>query len=132
MRGSGRWHRQGVRVLYASHSAALASLEFAANSSQKRPLDTMLLEIELGDADVMSIEDLLGGPLPGNWASDHEHVRPIGMEWLTNRNSIALSVPSVIIPTERNYLINPSHPQFERVRLCSVTPFFFDPRLFAI
>ncbi len=53
------------------------------------------------------------------------------MQWLANRRSAVLSVPSVIIPSERNFLINPEHPRFDQIKLCTVTPFFFDPRLFS-
>ena len=126
-----RWHQQGVRIIYTSTSAALASLEYAVYTLKKRPLDTMLLEIEVESADVLTIEGLIGGTLPGNWAADHQHSRPLGMEWLANRNSVVLSVPSVIIPTERNFLINPEHPRFDQVKLCGVTPFFFDPGFLA-
>ena len=118
LRGSARWHKQGVRIIYASTSAALAALEYAAHTLKKRPLGTMLLEIEVVSEDVISIEELIGGPLPGNWAADHRHSRPLGMEWLANQNSVVVSVPSVIIPTERNFLINPEHPRFDRVKLC--------------
>ena len=91
----------------------------------------MLVEIELDDAvDLVHVADILGGPLPGNWASDHGHTRPLGTAWLSERKAVALVVPSVIIPLERNILLNPEHPDFERVAMIACNPFFFDPRLF--
>jgi RES domain-containing protein len=125
----GRWHDRGFRILYASSSIALAAIEFAVHSST-RPPDTML-EIELDDGiELLHIADLIGGSLPGNWASDHGHTRPLGTAWLSDRKSVALVVPSVVIPLERNILLNPEHPDFDRVRMIDCKPFFFDPRLF--
>jgi RES domain-containing protein len=38
-------------------------------------------------------------------------------------------VPSVVIPGERNYIVNPHHPDFPRMRFFSPEPFYFDDRL---
>ena len=40
-----------------------------------------------------------------------------------------LVVPSAVIPAEVNYLLNPSHPDFARIRIDSPEPFVFDRRL---
>jgi RES domain-containing protein len=126
----GRWHECGFRILYTSPSIALAAIEFAVHSST-RPADTMLVEIELDDgAELVHIADLIGGPLPANWSSDHGHTRPLGTTWLSDKKSVALVVPSVVIPLERNILLNPEHPDFDRVSMVDCKPFFFDPRLF--
>ena len=124
----GRWHDRGHRILYTASSIALAAVEFAVHSST-RPADTMLLEIEF-DGLLKHVEDVIGGPLPDNWASDHAHTRPIGTQWLTEGMAVGLSVPSIVIPLERNILLNPDHPDFIAVRALSCKPFFFDPRLF--
>jgi RES domain-containing protein len=91
----------------------------------------MLMEIELDDGvGMVHVADMIGGPLPGNWASDHGHTRPLGTAWLSGKKSVALVVPSVVIPLERNVLLNPAHPHFDRVATIDCKPFFFDPRLF--
>ncbi|MBI2497892.1 MAG: RES domain-containing protein, partial [Opitutae bacterium] len=41
----------------------------------------------------------------------------------------ALRVPSVVVPGEFNYLLNPAHPDFKRVKIGKPEPFSFDPRL---
>jgi len=125
----GRWHDRGCPVLYTATSIALAAVEFAVHTGT-RPPDTMLLEIDLNGATPLKVADMIGGPLPGNWASDHGHTRPIGMRWLSDRTSVALAVPSVVIPLEQNILLNPSHSDFSGVALIRVEPFFFDPPLF--
>lgn len=128
----GRWHEQGVRIVYTATSIALAALEFALHSAV-RPPDTMLMEIEISDGawPPLLVSDFIGGPLPGNWSADHGHSRPIGMSWLESKRSVAIVVPSVAIPRELNILLNPLHPEFDtHVGLAGVEPFFFDPRLF--
>jgi RES domain-containing protein len=128
----GRWHEQGVYIIYTATSIALAAFEFALHSAV-RPPDTMLMEIDVLDAagPPLTVADFIGGPLPGNWSADHGHTRPIGTSWLEGKRSIALLVPSVAIPREVNVLLNPQHPDFKTcVSLANVEPFFFDPRLF--
>jgi len=63
----GRWHEQGVRIIYTATSIALAALEFALHSAV-RPPDTMLMEIEISDEawPPLLVSDFIGSPLPGN------------------------------------------------------------------
>ncbi|MBZ5728366.1 MAG: DUF2384 domain-containing protein [Acidobacteriia bacterium] len=52
-----------------------------------------------------------------------------GRKWAAAARSAVLSVPSAIVPTERIYVLNPKHPDFERVEFLAAVPFRFDPRL---
>jgi RES domain-containing protein len=116
-------------VIYAATSIALASLEYAVHTVE-RPVDSVLLTIELPDDCVVTIEDILGGPLPGNWPFAEAQTRHLGANWLDSGASIALEVPSLVIPRERNLILNPRHARFDEVRMLDVAPFFFDPRIF--
>jgi RES domain-containing protein len=40
-----------------------------------------------------------------------------------------LAVPSAVIPSEKNYLLNPKHPEFRRIRIENSIPFEFDSRM---
>jgi RES domain-containing protein len=40
-----------------------------------------------------------------------------------------LAVPSAVIPQELNYLLNPLHSDFKRIRVGHSEAFRFDPRL---
>ena len=53
----------------------------------------------------------------------------IGARWLEAKHTLMLAVPSAIIPSDLNYLLNPLHPQFRRIRIGRPEPFSFDPRL---
>lgn len=125
---AGRWHDKGHPIVYAATSVALAALEYAVQSSV-RPIDSVLMEIHVPGTCAM-LEDRIGGDLPGNWAFVEEQSRGLGTAWLTEGKSLALSVPSVVIPFERNILLNPRHRSFSSVSVKRVVPFFFDPRIF--
>ncbi len=126
---SGRWHEKGHPIIYGAGSVALAALECAVQTSV-RPIDSVLIEIEVPDGTAVTIEDRIGGELPGNWAFVQEQSRRLGTDWLTEGKTLVLSVPSVVIPYERNLLLNPRHRLFPAVLLKRVVPFFFDPRIF--
>jgi RES domain-containing protein len=130
LKNSGRWHRSGHPVIYASTSIALASLEYAVHTVE-RPVDSVLLTIDVPNDSVMTIEEILGGLLPGNWPFAEVQTRHLGADWLESRASIALGVPPLVIPRERNLILNPLHGRFSEVRMIEVAPFFFDPRIFS-
>jgi RES domain-containing protein len=111
---SGRWHRRGQPILYASATAAMAALEVLVHVEPlQAPDDLRLLGLDLPDD--LAIETLDPALLPE--------------DWLQRRSSVALKVPSVIVPVESNVLLNPRHPGMARVRISSNEAFRFDSRL---
>ncbi len=70
-------------------------------------------------------------PLPRDWRrlpappSTHE----LGTRWATEAHSAALRVPSIVIDGEFNYVLNPQHPDFGRLKIGAPAAFSFDPRL---
>ena len=116
-------------MIYAATSIALAALEYAVNTAE-RPVDSVLLTMELPANSVLKVEEYLKGPLPGNWAFVEAQTQHLGTEWLDSRESIALEVPSIVIPLERNLILNPAHPRFSEVKAIGIVAFFFDPRIF--
>ena len=83
---------------------------------------------EVPDALVRSL-DL--DALPVGWDAPEETSAStgIGDAWFDQRVSVALRVPSVVLRGQFNVLLNPVHPDWERVRLSEAEPFAFDPRL---
>ena len=67
--------------------------------------------------------------LPPTWVATLRVSRSIGDDWLRNSNSAVLSVPSAIVPKERNYLLNPKHADFPKIQTQPSEPFVFDERL---
>lgn len=126
----GRWNRQGTSVVYTSASVALALLEFIVHlDTDALPLNLVIVEADLPDD--LRVETVRADALPSNWRRYRgpEVLQDFGTTWVAERRSAVLSVPSVIVPRERNYLLNPAHPDFTRIRVVRTEPFEFDPRL---
>ena len=127
---SGRWHSKGNPIVYTASSAALAALEVLVHVDPlTAPANLRLLAIELPDD--LSIEVLEPITLPQGWHSvpAPAALQTIGSSWLMSGRTAALNVPSAVIAIERNFLLNPRHPQVQRVRILSDEAFSFDTRL---
>lgn len=93
--------------------------------------DTLPSDLMLGlfEADV-SVEDIW--PDTNSEARELEDIdatRAVGQQWLASGRSCVLSVPSVVVPEERNLVLNPQHPQANKLALVTERPFAFDGRL---
>jgi RES domain-containing protein len=77
------------------------------------------------------IEELPPSSLPPDWDLEPptDSTKSIGDAWVSAASSPVLSVPSVIVPEERNYVLNPNHRLFGQIQLGSPVPCKFDPRL---
>lgn len=129
-RYGGRWNHPGTRMIYCSSSLSLAVLEVFVH-----------LEAELAPPGLVAISALIPAgiaweileeeKLPPDWRSypAPERLRDLGTAWVRSGRTLALSVPSCIVPRERNVLLNPAHPDFSRLQAGSPEPFSFDPRM---
>ena len=61
-----------------------------------------------------------------------EDQRTWGDVWIASRAAAVLEVPSMVVPGESNFLMNPNHPDFAKIIVDPPVPFAFDPRLFRI
>ena len=127
-----RWNSEGAYVIYTAGSRALACLEnvvHRGSSDLKVPFITMHISIP----DVLFIKELLIADLPVGWNKTGEEgyniCRSFGDKWVSRLESAVLKVPSAIIPNDSNYLINPGHPDFQKIEVISEEPFFFDDRI---
>ncbi len=126
----GRWNNRGTRMIYTSTSLALAAMEAFVNLEPNlHPDDLVFLEAELPDT--CSIEQIVAASLPTKWRSeDSEQLRCLGEAWIQRGKSVALRVPSAVIPTEWNVLLNPVHKEIEKLQVQPPLPFEFDVRMF--
>jgi RES domain-containing protein len=93
------------------------------------PKDYVLTEIQMPEnLSLLRVEE---ENLPDNWDSEPalSATQQIGKQWVSEDHSVALSVPSSVIPGERNFVLNPAHPEFEQIIFTQPVPFRFDPRL---
>ncbi len=128
---AGRWHEQGHRIVYAAQSEALAALEvFVHLSSITQMPEYVCVKAKIPDRLILDIRDL--GPLPTDWAAaDPKQARGLGTAWIKDKTSAVLRVPSVVIPRESNFMLNPEHPDFNSIAVDAPLPFEFDLRLVA-
>lgn len=126
----GRWNSEGVPLVYASVTLSLAALEYLTHVDvEDVPDDLIALEIELPDD--APTEVLGASTLPRDWTRSEGHPACVaaGDGWARTGRTLALQVPSAVIPEERNVLLNPRHPAAERIRVVSARDFSFDLRL---
>jgi len=127
-RWGNRWNSTGVRMGYASTSRPLAVLEMLVHVTREYvPLDAVLMPIEIPDELVAELKDL---PRGWNDFPYSDGSRRVGDRWVKGNSSLAMLVPSAVLPREQNILINPSHAQFNRIRVGAPEPDAFDRRLF--
>lgn len=125
----GRWNHVGTPCLYTSETQALCVLEYAANV----PLD--LIPDNLSFTTYTLPEDeikmVLLNELPQNWNTlpAPQEVKNLGTKLLQSKKYLALKVPSALIPSEFNFILNPGHAGFRKVRIKKVAPFTFDSRI---
>ena len=127
----GRWNSKGIPLIYTSESRALCTAEIAVHTPLGNiPYDYMLITIEIPDA--IKITHLDPETLPGDWKSyPHSHdTQLIGDNFVLRNEFLILRVPSVIVPGEFNYLLNPKHQDIKMIKVKSVESFNFDERLF--
>ena len=125
----GRWNFQGIPMVYAAHTRALAALESLGHfGGAERRLQFVTFELEIPDKLAIHVAP---DELPRDWR--HEEPRPstqaMGSEWQREGRTAALVVPSVHVPQEYCVLLNPEHPDTDKIMVSFPEPFTFDPRL---
>lgn len=125
----GRWNSIGFFALYTTEHISLAVLEILVHiKSYRRPLDYHLITIEIPETvNIASIDQL---HLKRNWKEDISYGQLIGDEFLNEMQALVLKVPSAIVEQEYNFMINPAHPDADKVKINSSKVFIFDKRLY--
>ncbi|HEX8333380.1 MAG TPA: RES family NAD+ phosphorylase [Segetibacter sp.] len=127
----GRWNEPGVAALYSSSSISLSLLEVLVNANTLEELKALaLMKLEIPKTVDPSIQKL--STLKKNWFGDFEYTRWIGSQFLKSGENLLLEYPSAVINEEMNFLINPLHKDFKKLKVISSDNFKFDERLFKI
>jgi RES domain-containing protein len=127
-----RWNQKGTAVVYCSESASLAQLEVLVRTQRARDLALYVL-IEAHVPEEL-IETLQREDLPDDWNAlpESNTTREMGTKWAMEKRSAILGVPSVVIPNELNFLLNPEHPDFSKIETGTSNRVGWDPRLLAL
>ncbi len=124
----GRWNKKGTPVLYTGESKEIALLETIVHIPPMITPELDILTLEIPDD---SITELVAEDLPSNW---HQFPAPsilaeIGQQWIDQGRTLALKVPSSIIHSANNIILNCQHADYKSVKILSQKRFLFDSRL---
>lgn len=107
-----RWNSKGKAMAYTASCGALAVVEYLAHLATL-PNGLMMMLIEIPDT--LKIERVHSIP------ADPAAFLQIGDEWLDSKATPVLEVPSVLVPRQKNYLINPEHRFLQPYRSSKIT-----------
>jgi RES domain-containing protein len=125
----GRWNLPGIPMVYSAQTRSLAALESLAHfGGAERRMDFVTFGIEIPDKLAMRLE---AAELPRDWRGEEPGAatQALGSEWQRGGRSVALVVPSVLVPQEYCVLLNPEHPDTVKILITYPEPFTFDARL---
>lgn len=126
----GRWNKKGIAVLYTSNAISLCLLEILVHiPASFIPKNMVLVTIDVPDN--CSISTINGADLPKGWNTTPapSKLQYFTKPWLDSNIDLMLRVPNAIVPAEFNFLINPYHHDFNRVKVVDISDFCFDTRL---
>ena len=125
----GRWNSAGSPAVYTASSTSLALLEMLVHLERDSILTSYsIIPVRMPKS---CVKIVAAADLPADWRDDPPPLstRSLGDAWLKSRVSACLEVPSAIVPGETIVLVNPSHPDFNRIEIGEAQQFPVDPRL---
>ena len=125
----GRWNSAGIPMLYCSEHISLSLLELlvhARGNHFSHNLDLVFIKIP------DTIRPVTLGKLKTNWEKDSAYSQFIGDEFVRNNQNLYMKVPSAVVQLEHNYIINPLHEDFKKVKIANKNNFVPDERLLTI
>jgi len=126
-----RWNSKGTEIIYCADSRALAMAEVSVHLSLAiLPKDFVMLEINIPKS--VTIYILNEKELPENW-NEFPHInktQKLGDDFIYANKNCVLKVPSAVVKGDFNYLINPHHKDFKKIKIVNFYNFLFDRRLF--
>ena len=130
-RYGGRWNSPGRYAVYASKYVSTAALEILVHAGSPRAIPKDELAIRVVIPDDMAIQHVSVSELPPNWRElNHPACLALGDAWIESGRFAVLDVPSAVVPEDRNVVVNPKHPDFNRIDATDAgAPFRWDRRL---
>ena len=123
-----RWVPKGLPAVYTSATLSLAALElFVHTDPDLAPAGLLAIWADIPGE--LAVHEIALSNLPGTWREipAPAELQKLGRLWIVEGKAVMLSVPSVVVPTERNYVINPAHAGFHRIQIGEANEFSFDP-----
>ena len=122
-----RWNSKGTRMVYTGEYISLVILESLVHlRTVDIPKKQYLLQIELPDSDFSEVKQ---SKIKDNWQQHLNYTQWMGDQFILANQSLILKVPSAIVPQEHNFLINPLHAEFKKVKVIKTELLELDKRL---
>lgn len=125
-----RWNSKDTKVIYTADSKALACLENVVHRNS-RGLQKGFRQMNIAIPGEISMEEIKETDLKPGWKDflQMHYTQSLGDAWVSAAKTAVLKVPSAIIPGDSNYLLNPSHKDFLKIKLLKTVTFDFDSRI---
>jgi RES domain-containing protein len=128
-RYGGRWNPVGLAAVYAAGSRALAALEILAHLPHPTPpMVFCIFEVQIPQDAIAEVTDARVRTSVES-SEIEQRTQNFGADWLRAHASVALRVPSALVPEEPNYVLNPEHRDFPQLVFGDRRTFAFDRRL---
>jgi len=127
----GRWNQAGILMIYTAESLALATLEIFVQLNKMSSIELDYVYFDLSIPPEITVESLQHLPEHWNQYPPINKTQELGANWIRTEKTAVLKVPSTIIPTEFNYLLNPKHADFKKIKIGKPKHYIFDERLWA-
>ena len=130
-RYGGRWSSPETRLSYTSEHQSLAMLEYFVHLDKEDPPDDLVLASAEVPHD-LSRERIEVREMPPTWreAEAPPELARLGDEFARRGDHCILVVPSVLAPSENNWLINPQNPDYKKIDIHEAEALNYDPRMF--
>lgn len=125
----GRWNRKGTAMLYFSEHLSLCVLEMLVHTNQQLINNNYyFIEVEISEKKIKPISE---SRLPFNWRSNNliSETQDFGSDWLQKSKELAIRIPSAVLPSESNILINPNHIEVSKIKIIKTSELNLDTRL---
>ncbi|AOW17364.1 RES superfamily protein [Polaribacter vadi] len=130
-KSNNRWNSKGTEIIYTAESRALAMAEVAVHVTMATlPKDFVMLTIDVPDEIEIKKIDLKDLDENWNMMLPNSKTKKIGDVFIDDLEFCILKVPSAVVKGDFNYLINPHHKMFKKIKIIDVTNFPFDKRIF--
>jgi RES domain-containing protein len=125
---AGRWHSKGTHILYTASTPSLALLESVVHISNIPVAGYCMICLEIPENKFLQLSTI---DLPVNWFVNPppDFLKTYGDRFIRESKFLALKLPSAIMPEESNYLLNPNHADFKKIKVVSKRTVPIDERL---
>ena len=127
----GRWNSEGFYALYTAASRSLALLETLAHAPAKMLQQKTYILVTIAVPDKMLQREITIDKLATDWdvPDIRQYTQKMGDSFLLAKRELLLLVPSVLMPEENNYMLNPLHTDFKKIKIIHSRRVGFDKRV---